>query len=142
MMSFRRRWPAEQPLKRHTVLRKFCLPIWYASHQTHMRMRTRMALTKAGQRESNVLCVCDTHQVGRGSWSQDKSLQHPWMADVERKGGIVPGPGNYKTPPRKQAGGRISDARPTTRDDYTIKRASQQPGPLEYAQLALVLPQA
>jgi hypothetical protein len=64
------------------------------------------------------------------------------MADVVRKGVILPGPGNYKTPPRKKAGGRISDARPMTRDDYEIKRASQQPGPLEYAQLALILPQA
>jgi len=105
-------------------------------------MRTRRAFRKAGQQESHVPCVCDTHQVGRGSWPQDKSPQHPWMLDVVRKGGVVPGPGNYKTPPRKKAGGRISDASPITRDDYAIKKASQQPGPLEYAQLALVLPQA
>ena len=80
--------------------------------------------------------------MGRGSWSQDKSPQHPWMADVQRNGSIVPGPGMYSTPPRKKAGGRISDARPMMSEDLNRAVASRQPGPLEYADLGLKLPQA
>ena len=79
-------------------------------------------------------------QVGRGSWSMDKSSQHPFLDPLERRAGELPGPGEYETPKRKMAGGRVSDSRPRTDVESKMLDAAQKPGPGAYSNPGSDLP--